>query len=240
MGRTARRRQGPPARAAAAVEGEQEPSVRREPGAPARDRRTWLVPVLLILLVAVAFLPALANGFVNWDDEVNFLENSQYRGLGWPQVRWAWSTFLLGVYQPVAWLLLEAQYVLFRLDARGYHLISLLLHAANAVVLYALTAALLVRCRPDPFLHRPWACAVGAGLATALFVVHPLRVEAVAWASCQPYLPCACSPLWRSWPTSAPWATAPPRGGAGSSAHSPCSRRRCSPRRRRSPCRRCC
>jgi hypothetical protein len=193
MGRTARRRRRArgPARAAAAVEREREPGLREEEAAPARDRRTWLVAVGLVLLVAIAFLPALANGFVDWDDEVNFLENSQYRGLGWPQVRWAWSTFLLGVYQPVAWLLLEAQYVLFRLDARGYHLISVLLHAANAVALYALTAALLVRCRPDPFLHRPWACAVGAGLATALFVVHPLRVEAVAWASCQPYLPCA-------------------------------------------------
>ena len=192
MGRTVRRRQRGPARAAEAVDGEQEPRVRRGPAsAPARDRRTRLVAVLLVLLVAVAFLPALGNGFVDWDDELNFLENSQYRGLGWPQVRWAWSTFLMGVYQPLAWLLLEAQYVLFRLDARGYHLTSLLLHAANAVALYALTAVLLVRCRPDPFLDHPWARAAGAGLATALFAVHPLRVEAVAWASCQPYLPCA-------------------------------------------------
>ena len=37
----------------------------------------------------------------------------------------------------------------------------------------------------------PWACPLSAGLATGLFAVHPLRVEVVAWASCQPYLPCA-------------------------------------------------
>ena len=148
MGRTTRRRQGGPARAAADVEGEQAPRVRRvAPPAPARDRRTGLVAVLLIVVVGVAFLPALNNGFVDWDDELNFLENSQYRGLGWPQVRWAWSTFLLGVYQPLAWLLLEAQYVLFGLDARGYHLTSLLLHAANAVALYALTRG---PARPQP------------------------------------------------------------------------------------------
>jgi tetratricopeptide (TPR) repeat protein len=157
---------------------------------PARDRHTWLIAIPLVLIVA-AFLPAVDNGFLDWDDEVNFLRNSQYRGLGWPQVRWAWSSFLLGVYQPLAWLLLEVQYVLSGLDPRGYHLTSLLLHAANAVALYALIVALLVRCRPDPFLHDPWARAVGAGLATALYAVHPLRVEAVAWASCQPYLPCA-------------------------------------------------
>ncbi len=158
--------------------------------APARDRRIWLIAIPLVLIVAAAFLPAVGNGFLDWDDETNFLKNSQYRGLGWPQVRWACTTFLLGVYQPIAWLLLEVQYVLSGLDPRGYHLTSLLLHAANAVALYALIVALLVRCRPDPFLYDPWARAVGAGLATALYAVHPLRVEPVAWASCQPYLPC--------------------------------------------------
>jgi protein O-mannosyl-transferase len=187
--KTARRRPASPARATAAVEPGREPS--RARSAPGRDRRTWLVAVPLVLLVIVAFLPALRNGFVDWDDEANFLRNSQYRGLGWPQVRWAFTTFLLGVYQPLGWLLLEVQYVLFGLDPRGYHLASLLLHTANAVALFALTAALLVRCRPDPFLHDPWARALGAGLATALFAVHPLRVEAVAWVSAQSYLPCA-------------------------------------------------
>jgi tetratricopeptide (TPR) repeat protein len=187
--KTARRHHRGPTRATAAVAEGREPGVRVAPS-PARDRRTWLVCAPLVLIVLAAFLPVLSNGFLDWDDEVNFLRNSQYRGLGWPQVRWAWSTFLLGVYQPLAWLLFEVQYVLFGLDPRGYHLTSLLLHAANAVALYALAVALLVRCRPDPFLHSPWARAFGAGLATALYAVHPLRVEAVAWASCQPYLPC--------------------------------------------------
>ncbi len=57
-------------------------------------------------------------------------------------------------------------------------------------MLYVLTVALLVRCRTDSCLESPWICSLSAGLATALFAVHPLRVEAVAWASCQPYLPC--------------------------------------------------
>ena len=162
----------------------------REP-LPAWDRRTWLVAIPLALIVIAAFIPALDNGFVNWDDDQNFLDNPFYRGLGVAQVKWAWSTFWLGVYQPLAWLLFEAQYVFWKLDPRGYHLTSLLLHTANAVVLYVLTVTLLVRCRPDSCLRGPWTCSLGAGLATALFAVHPLRVEAVAWASCQPYLPCA-------------------------------------------------
>ncbi len=162
----------------------------REP-LPEWDRRTWLVAIPLAVIVVVAFIPALDNGFVEWDDYDNFHDNPFYRGLGAAQVKWAWTTFWVGVYQPLAWMLFSAQYVFWKLDPRGYHLTSLFFHAVNAVVLYVLTVTLLVRCRPDSFLNSPWKCALGAGLATALFAVHPLRVEVVAWASCQPYLPSA-------------------------------------------------
>ena len=50
---------------------------------PAWDRRIWLVAVPLVLVVVAAFLPVLENGFVNWDDSGNFLENPHFRGLGW-------------------------------------------------------------------------------------------------------------------------------------------------------------
>ncbi len=155
------------------------------------DRLTWVVAIPLALLVTAAFLPVLNNGFLPWDDDQNFLDNPFYRGLGAAQVKWAWSTFWVGAYQPLAWLLFEAQYVWWKLDARGYHLTSLVLHAANAVVLYAVTVTVLVRCPSDSVRASPWTRSLCAGLATALFMVHPLRVEAVAWASCQPYLPCA-------------------------------------------------
>ncbi len=160
------------------------------------DRLTWLVAIPVALLVIVAFLPVLDNGFVLWDDQGNFVDNPFYRGLGLARVKWAFSTFWLGAYQPLAWLLLEAQYVWWKLDARGYHLTSVVLHAANAVVLYALTVTVLARCPTDSFRTSPWTRSLCAGVATALFMMHPLRVEAVAWASCQPYLPCAlCSML---------------------------------------------
>jgi Tfp pilus assembly protein PilF len=58
-------------------------------------------------------------------------------------------------------------------------------------VLYVLTKTLLVRSQSDLWQKSPWTCAIAAGLATAMFAVHPLRVEVVAWASCQPYLSCA-------------------------------------------------
>ena len=157
---------------------------------PAWDRRIWLVAIPLALIVIYAFMPILENGFLVWDDDQNFLENPYFRGLGPAQVKWAWTTFRVGAYQPLAWLLYETEYVCCQLDPRGYHLTSLLLQVANAVCLYVLTMALLVRCKTNSCLESLWACSLSAGLATALFAVHPLRVEAVAWASGQPYLPC--------------------------------------------------
>ena len=58
------------------------------------DWRTGLVAIPLALLVIAVFVPALDNGFVNWDDDENFLDNAAYRGLGLAQIKWAWTTFL--------------------------------------------------------------------------------------------------------------------------------------------------
>jgi tetratricopeptide (TPR) repeat protein len=148
--------------------------------------------LLLVLLVVVAFAPGLPNDFVNWDDEDNFQRNPHFRGLGWSQLYWDWTSFKLGVYQPLAWMILGAEYLCWGLDPRGYHLASLVLYALDTVVLFVLTLALLRRCPQGPE-HQPpdWTLILAAGCAVALFAVHPLRTEVVVWASCQPYLPCA-------------------------------------------------
>ena len=105
--------------------------------------------VVLAAAVVAAFLPVSDNGFVQLDDDKNFEKNPFFRGLGREQVAWAWTTRLVGVYQPLGWMVLEAQYSAWGLDPRGYHLASLALHALITVALYALTVALIARCRPD-------------------------------------------------------------------------------------------
>ena len=94
-------------------------------------------------------------------------------------------------YQPLAWILLETEYLAWGLNPKGYHLASLALHAINAVLFYFLIRTLVSRSLPEIQAGRSWAISLTSGLAAALFAVHPLRVEVVAWASCQPYLPCA-------------------------------------------------
>src|SRR5439155_6897954 len=89
------------------------------------------------------FLPPIENGWVNWDDDENFLWNPDYRGLGWAQIRWMFTSAQQSVYCPVAWLTLGLDHVVWGMNPSGYHLTSILLHAANAGLVYLLAHRLL-------------------------------------------------------------------------------------------------
>src|SRR5213594_2482600 len=141
----------------------------------------WLAPLLVALFTLAAFLPALQNQFVNWDDKDNFLDNPHYRGLGWTHLRWMWTTHL-GHYIPLTWMTLGLDYLLWGMNPVGYHLTNLLLHAANAVVFFFVVRRLLTRALSSPS-ERGHALALSAGFASLVFAIHPLRVESVAWAT---------------------------------------------------------
>jgi protein O-mannosyl-transferase len=153
-----------------------------EPG-PLRPVAPRLLPALIFCVTAVAFLPALGGQFLDWDDFVNFVANPYYRGLGWAQIRWMFTTTLMGHYIPLTWTSLGVNYVLGGMNPWGYHLGNLLLHASNATLVYLIARRLIAAAAtggaqggpPAPALA--WASALGA----VLFGVHPLRVESVAW-----------------------------------------------------------
>src|SRR5213594_2602448 len=148
---------------------------------PAPGWVLWLVPVLIALVTVAAFLPALQNQFVSWDDDENFLDNPHYRGLGWSPLRWMWTTHQ-SQYIPLTWMTLGLDYLLWGMNPFGYHLTSLLLHAANAVAFFFVVRRILTRALPSPS-ERGHALAVSAGFAALLFAIHPLRVESVAWVT---------------------------------------------------------
>src|SRR5262245_31079462 len=139
--------------------------------------------LLLAVPVGPAPLPFLWTGFVLWDDDLNFLTNDAYRGLGWQQLRWMFTTFHLEPYQPLSWVTLGLDYLLWGLDPMGYHLTSLLLHAVDTVLLFHLIEALLCRALPPAVLRSAPAVGFGAAFGALFFGLHPLRVEPVAWAS---------------------------------------------------------
>ncbi|MFH1419638.1 MAG: tetratricopeptide repeat protein [Planctomycetota bacterium] len=153
----------------------------------------------VIGLSVCAFQPGLHNEFLNWDDDRNFLLNTDYRGLSAANWQWAWSTYHLGVWQPVGWLLLGLQYRIGAMAPATYHTASLIIHAANAALLYFLAASLLAAAMPAACNARPIGTRVCAAAAAMLFAAHPLRVEAIAWVSCQPYLPAAFFCLLGTW-----------------------------------------
>jgi tetratricopeptide (TPR) repeat protein len=140
------------------------------PSAPPR----WQVPVLaagLALVVVVLFWPALRGGFVNYDDPDYLTANRHVQaGLAWDSVRWAFTTGHASNWHPLTWLSHLLDWQLFRERPAGHHFVSVALHALNAVLAFLAFRALTGR------LWRSLAVA-------ALFALHPLRVESVAWLS---------------------------------------------------------
>ena len=143
----------------------------------ALTRTTRRDAALIAALTLVVFSPVLANDWVEWDDLFNFGDNPYYRGLGWPRIVWMFTVAWGGHWTPIAWLTLGLDYVVWGMNPLGYHLQSLLWHAANAALVYVVAIRLL---------RRAWSTAtttlrLGAGTAALFFALHPLRVESVAW-----------------------------------------------------------
>lgn len=144
------------------------------------ERVYKLFPLLVAMVTLAGFAATLGNDFVDWDDRVNFVLNPHYRGLGWEQIRWMWTSALMAHYIPVSWMTLGLDYTLWGMEPWGYHLTSVLFHAANAVLFYYLALALL---RLAISVDSPSRRSIPAGalFAALVFAIHPLRVESVGW-----------------------------------------------------------
>jgi protein O-mannosyl-transferase len=127
---------------------------------------------LLLAAVALAFYnPLVRNSFVDFDDRAYILKNWHVQGgLTWETVKWAFTTFYQGNWHPLTWLSHALDYKVFHLNPVGHHYTSLLLHTASAIVLF-----LLLR-RATGFVWSSLAVA-------ALFALHPINVESIAWAA---------------------------------------------------------
>jgi tetratricopeptide (TPR) repeat protein len=146
-----------------------------------QERAARFAPLFVALVTFIAFAPTLGNGFVNWDDEKNFLNNPHYRGLGLSQLGWMWTTFHLGHYVPLSWMTLGFDYSVWGMNPAGYHLTNLLLHTADAVILYFVARRILRLTSME--LADPLTVTLSAAFGALLFAVHPLRVESVAWVT---------------------------------------------------------
>jgi tetratricopeptide (TPR) repeat protein len=130
-----------------------------------------LLPALLFFLVLGTFLPCLWNGFVSFDDPLYVSQNPHVsQGLTWESLKWAWSSTEAQNWHPLTWIshLLDVQ--LFGLNPWGHHATNVVLHALNTAMLFLL-------------LQRMTGARWRSLAVAALFGLHPLRVESVAWVS---------------------------------------------------------
>lgn len=152
-----------------------------KPGEPKRTADTpqfrlaqWgSLPVVagvgLVVVTLIVFRPVLHCGFTNYDDPDYFSSNPHVQsGLTWDGVKWAFHSSRLANWHPLVWISYMTDVALFGGGAAGPHFSNLLLHAANAVLVFLLFQRLT---------HEPWKSIWVAGL----FALHPLHVESVAW-----------------------------------------------------------
>jgi hypothetical protein len=135
-----------------------------------RGARTAVLAAAIALAALLAFAPAVRNDFINYDDDQNLIKNVHLQqGLTADSLRWAFTNLEFQNWHPLTWISHMLDFQLFGMQAGGHHAVSVAIHAGSAAVLFvvfnALTGAL-------------WRSA----LVAALFALHPLRVESVAWA----------------------------------------------------------
>jgi hypothetical protein len=131
------------------------------------------VSLLLIAVTLAAFWPVRLNNFVNYDDPLYVTENPRVQtGLTWAGIGWAFGD-LHGeqtYWHPLTWVSHMVDCQVFGLKPAGHHLVNLLFHTLNTVLVF-----LVFRRLTGAF----WRCAVLA----ALFALHPLQVDTVAWVA---------------------------------------------------------
>jgi tetratricopeptide (TPR) repeat protein len=133
----------------------------------------WLIAALLALVTIALYWPATGHAFVNLDDDLYVLDNPHVTtGLTSEGLKWAFfrPDVSFGYWHPLTLLshMLDCQ--LFGLNPWGHHLTSVLLHALNAVLVFG-------------WLRQMTGATWRSLLVAALFALHPLRVESVAWVA---------------------------------------------------------
>jgi protein O-mannosyl-transferase len=151
---------------------------KRNTNAPPKPRPVFdgkkLIAVLSVLLATVTialYSPVIGHSFVVLDDREYVTANSHiHGGVGWNTIKWAFASTEAANWHPLTWLSHALDYQLFALNPAGHHLDSVLIHALNAVLLFLLLAWVTKRVGPSL-------------LVAALFAVHPINVESVAWVA---------------------------------------------------------
>lgn len=139
-------------------------------------RTIWLMAAIL-LITLLAYLPAFDNGFTNWDDPDQVIGNSDIHLLTLDNTARIFTSFYVGMYQPLTTQVYALLYSLRGGDAMVFHVFSLLVHLLNIMLVFMLVRKFTRRYTP-------------ALITSALFALNPMQTESVAWVSALSNLMC--------------------------------------------------
>src|SRR5258708_25259480 len=142
----------------------------RAPATPF-GRQDALIGLALLALVAAVYWPVYRFDFINYDDAEYVAENLRVQaGLSLENLKWAFQTFYFENWHPLTWLSYMMDYQWFGLNAGAFHVVNVLFHGLNTLLLFIVFREMTGARWPSAFL-------------AAAFAVHPLHVESVAWIS---------------------------------------------------------
>ena len=129
----------------------------------------WILLAILIVVTLLLYLQVAGHQFLYYDDNRYVTENAMVRGgLSWDGVRWAFTSLEVANWHPLTWLSHMLDVQLFGLNPGAHHLVNAMFHAANAGLLFLVLAAMT-------------GAPVRSAFVAALFAIHPLHTESVAW-----------------------------------------------------------
>ena len=132
-------------------------------------RKKIIICLFLVAATLSVYLQIINYDFVYFDDELYVIDNPNVKaGLNRESVIWAFSADYAGNWHPLAWLSHRLDVELYGLNPMGHHLTSLQIHIANSVLLFIL-------------LNWMTGAIWSSSFVAALFALHPLHVESVAW-----------------------------------------------------------
>ena len=138
-----------------------------------RNRNIHIILICLVLAVTtlVVYWPVKDHEFVNYDDHDYVTHNPRVvTGLTSDNVKWAFTKAHAGNWHPMVWISLMIDHEFYQLDAGGYHVTNLILHIMNTLLLFLILRSMTKSSWPSAFV-------------AALFALHPLHVESVAWVT---------------------------------------------------------
>lgn len=134
-------------------------------------QRPVVLAFLLVIATVALYYPVHTHPFTNYDDRDYVYENPQVKsGVSLHTIKWAFTTGAAGNWHPLTWLTHELDCQLFGLDPAGHHDVNVLFHTLNAVLLFWV-------------LLRATGLAGRSFMVAALFALHPINVESVAWVA---------------------------------------------------------